>query len=239
MNIIIIEDDQQFSEWLIRILNNDLGYSVVGVADNFELGIELIKSFKPSVVISDVHLNGKKTGIELLGPLKELNIPLILISEDTSDVNYNKISSESEVIFLVKPFHKFSLDSAIKKYCHHSNNIELEKNIVLNSGSISNIVSLDEIRWFESERNYTSIITEKRKIVVRSSFTKILEAFDSNSVVRVHKSFATPLRRIKLVNFHKSIVDIGGKELPMGRSYRALLKSLFSNNQTNIRIISY
>jgi DNA-binding LytR/AlgR family response regulator len=239
MDIIIIEDDLHFSEWLKRILEVDLGYNVLAVLDNVEEGIEQIKFQKPSVVISDVHLKGKKIGIDLINPLKELSIPLILISEDTSEANYQKIINECEVIFLVKPFHKYSLDSAIKKYCHHSNNIELEKSILLNSGSVSNVVALDEIKWFESERNYTSIITNKRKIVVRSSFTKVLEAFDPKSVVRVHKSFATPVKQIKLVNFHKSIVDIGGKELPMGRSYRALLKSIFGNKQSNVKVISY
>lgn len=239
MNIIVIEDDVQYSQWLKRVLEEDLGYNIVAMVDSVEEGIKQVNLNRPSVVISDVHLKGEKTGIDLFEPLRDLSIPLILISEDTSEANYQKIINDNEVIFLVKPFHKYSLDSAIKKYCHHSNNIELEKSILLNSGSVSNVVALDEIMWFESERNYTSIITNKRKIVVRSSFTKVLEAFDPKNVVRVHKSFATPVKQIKLVNFHKSIVDIGYKELPMGRSYRALLKSLFGNKQSNVKVISY
>lgn len=227
MNIVILEDDNHYLKWLVKAVQQGLGHNVVAVTDNFEDGVVHIKKFKPHLVISDVHLRNGRNGYELAELLKELSIPIIYISEDGSENNYQKIKKTGNYAFLVKPFHKFSLSSLIDVIINKSieNN---HKYLILNSGTLTNIVDKDEIRWIETDRNYTTICTSEKRIVLRASMSSILENLDKENFIRIHKSYTVATKFIKSINYSKSNLDIGVKVLPIGRSYRIIVKELFS-----------
>ena len=227
MNIVILEDDNHYLKWLVKTVQQDLGHNVVSVADNFEDGVDHIKNFKPHLVISDVHLRCGRNGYDFAELLNELSIPIIYISEDGSENNYKKFKDTGNYAFLVKPFHKFSLSSLIDKIVNKSieNN---HKQLILNSGTLTNIVNEDEIRWIESDRNYTTICTSEKRIVLRASMSSIIENLDKENFIRIHKSYTVAIKFIKSINYNKSNLDIGVKVLPIGRSYRTIVKELFS-----------
>lgn len=227
MNIVILEDDNHYLKWLVKTVQQDLGHNVVAVADNFDDGVSCITKFKPNLVISDVHLKTEKSGFDLAETLNELSIPIIFISEDGTDDNYQKVKKTGNYSFLVKPFHKFSLSSLLDKFINASieNN---HKQLILNSGTLTNIVNEEDIRWIESDRNYVTICTSEKRIVLRASMSSILENLDKENFIRIHKSYTVAIKFIKSINYNKSNLDIGVKVLPIGRSYRTKVKELFS-----------
>lgn len=227
MNIVILEDDNHYLKWLVKTVQQDLGHNVVAVSDNFDDGVNHIKNFKPHLVISDVHLRSDRTGFDLADVLNKLSIPIIYISEDGSDSNYQKVKNTGNYAFLVKPFHKFSLSSLIDKIINKTME-NSQKQLILNSGSLTSIVDEDEIRWIESDRNYVTICTSEKRIVLRASMSSILENLDKENFIRIHKSYTVAIKFIKSINYNKSNLDIGIKVLPIGRSYRTKVKELFS-----------
>ncbi|MEZ4912143.1 MAG: response regulator transcription factor [Saprospiraceae bacterium] len=237
MNIIVIEDDSYYLQWLIKTLQKELGYNVVAVADNYQDGLDHVENLKPQLVIADVHLKGEKTGLDLLEPLNQLSIPVIFISEDGSDSSYKKINNTEHLVFLVKPFHKYTLKSVID-LLHIRKMENIDKQFLINSGSLSNIVDINDIRWLESDRNYSTICTFEKRIVVRASMSNLLKILEDEKFIRIHKSYAVASKFIKSINYSKATLDIGSKSLPIGRTYRSKVKQLYSSKDPLKKLIN-
>lgn len=238
MKVFIVEDDPSFRNSLVSIVGKDLDFKIVGISDNYSDALFQIRHSKPDVVISDFHLRGEFTGLDLGLKLNLDKIPVLLISEDGSEATYQNIVKKGGLSFLVKPFHKFSLDSALKKLVAPKTTEEDNEHIIINSGSVSSVINNDDVLWIESERNYTSIITTKKKFVVRSSFINLIKELEELNLIRIHKRYAIPYRHIKNINYNKGVIDIGVKDLPLGRTYIRDLRMRFGGGSKGTKIVT-
>lgn len=64
VRVLIIEDQKEAAESLERSFE-EMGHSVIGVADNEERALEIALEKRPELVIADVSLNGGESGIRI------------------------------------------------------------------------------------------------------------------------------------------------------------------------------
>jgi DNA-binding NtrC family response regulator len=112
--ILIIDDDELMRETLISYLSNE-NYAVL-IAENGNLGFEIIKKEKPDIVISDIrmpHLNG----LELLKIIKEssFNIPVLLMTAYDDLESTIKAMQLGAYDYLEKPIEKEKFNFIIKR----------------------------------------------------------------------------------------------------------------------------
>ena len=69
--VLIIEDEELFSELLYRTLSEVPGLCVVGVAHDGETAVQLVRELEPDVVLTDIELSGRMDGIEAATLIKE------------------------------------------------------------------------------------------------------------------------------------------------------------------------
>ncbi|MDQ3279025.1 MAG: LytTR family DNA-binding domain-containing protein [Bacteroidota bacterium] len=79
-------------------------------------------------------------------------------------------------------------------------------------------VLLDDILYIESEKDYVKIFTENGYILTRQTIASVEAMLCEGQFVRVHRSYIVSLRKLK--SFTTEIVEIGNKELPIGKLYR-------------------
>ena len=117
--IIIVEDEFIVSEDL-RLIVEKAGNTVPGVAASVEEAIALIDLHKPGLVLLDINLEGKLTGIDLGRILKEEAIPFIYISAYSNQSILEAANATQPYGFLVKPFREkdvlVALDIARYRY---------------------------------------------------------------------------------------------------------------------------
>lgn len=65
------------------------------------------------VIISDIFINDKAKGLQLLKEISNSDIPVILITSSQDAAIYNEAKSIRTVQYLIKPFHKLTLQSSI------------------------------------------------------------------------------------------------------------------------------
>lgn len=126
MNIrILIVEDQFIESNHLRIMLQREHYEVCGIARSVEQAEELIQKEKPELVLLDIFLAGKRTGIELAEQLREGNIPFIYLSANSNEDVLNAAKATHPNGFLVKPFREKDLMIAIQiaEY-HHENGLE-------------------------------------------------------------------------------------------------------------------
>jgi DNA-binding LytR/AlgR family response regulator len=79
-------------------------------------------------------------------------------------------------------------------------------------------VMLEEILYIESDKDYVKIFTINSTIVTRQTISSVEGMLSENKFFRIHRSFIVSLDKIK--SFSNEIVEIGNKELPIGKLYR-------------------
>jgi DNA-binding NtrC family response regulator len=107
-NILIVEDEFIVANDL-RIMLQKAGYKVCGIAPSVAKAIDLIKSKSPDWILLDIFLQGTKTGIDLAGQLREMEIPFIYISANTNQAILEAAKATEPYGFLVKPFREKDL----------------------------------------------------------------------------------------------------------------------------------
>jgi DNA-binding LytR/AlgR family response regulator len=79
-------------------------------------------------------------------------------------------------------------------------------------------VHLNEIIYVEGLSEYVQIYTDKKKIITKTSMSNMEDKLPDNNFIRIHKSFIISLSKIEA--FTSNSIEVGGKEIPIGRSYK-------------------
>ncbi len=150
-NILTI-DDSSFVRTLLKTVLNQKGYNVF-VASNAQDGIEILKNYKVHLILLDLIMPGID-GIRFLENLKEqkdyFEIPVIVISGDSSRNNYARVLKNGASDFIKKPFVieevLLKCDVHIKSYLQSKKIVESEKEIAKQK-SISKLLENISHHW--------------------------------------------------------------------------------------------
>lgn len=88
-------------------------------------------------------------------------------------------------------------------------------------------VLLDDILYIESDKDYVKIFTENNYILTRQTIASVEAMLSESQFLRVHRSYIVSLRKLK--SFTTETVEIGNKELPIGKLYRNQFLKLQGN----------
>ncbi|WP_428654830.1 LytR/AlgR family response regulator transcription factor [Runella sp.] len=77
---------------------------------------------------------------------------------------------------------------------------------------------LNDILFFEADKNYTTIHTESKKIALRLTLNTVLERLSTPKFIRVHRSYAVNIDKID--SFDEHDLTIGKFQIPIGRSHK-------------------
>ena len=108
--ILIVDDDIQIQELFARMLSSH-GYQTEVASDGFEAGIKIM-SFKPSVILLDLHMPGMD-GFEVCKKVKEnpvtAHIKILVVTGYGSDENRERVMGAGADDYLTKPVYGATL----------------------------------------------------------------------------------------------------------------------------------
>jgi two-component system, LytTR family, response regulator len=78
-------------------------------------------------------------------------------------------------------------------------------------------VMLDDIIYIESARDYLKVFTQHNSIITRQTLSSLEAMLSDNEFIRIHRSYIVSLKKIN--SFTHETVEIGNKELPIGKYY--------------------
>jgi two-component system, LytTR family, response regulator LytT len=219
--ILIVEDDPIYTIWLKMVLE-DYGITQIVCETNVKQAIEVYQSNPPDLLICDVFLEGKLTGIDLLKQLQAYQIPIIVITNSRDKALYDNVKKVQYVNYLVKPFQPLSLISVIENVFHEidsSKNSKLKESYILvkNFENVNVKMYLSDIIYLESDKNYTYIYSSDKKVALKKSLVSLLPDLDNN-FIRIHKSFI--VNKIYVNGWNSQTVTLSnGSSITIGRTY--------------------
>src|SRR5215212_3638063 len=101
---VLIVEDQFVEANDLQLMLRKAGYEVCGIARSVDIAEEMIKKETPSLVLLDIFLKGKRTGIDLARQLKEENIAFIYLSANSNEDVLSQAKKTEPYGFIVKPF---------------------------------------------------------------------------------------------------------------------------------------
>lgn len=102
--VLIIEDNMIIAADIAFHLKS-FGYHVTGVHRKAEDAVKSLNNNLPDIIIIDISLAGKMSGIELASYIHQnCQIPFIFLSGGTDDVTYNQAIECQPHAFISKPF---------------------------------------------------------------------------------------------------------------------------------------
>ena len=111
--VFVVEDDEHALFFMEKSLQS-LRYNIVGKAKSGEDALEAIPKCNPNIVLMDIRLEGKMDGIETaLMIKKKFDIPLIFMTAFSDDSSIERAKTAQPYGYLIKPFERKDLKSAI------------------------------------------------------------------------------------------------------------------------------
>jgi CheY-like chemotaxis protein len=122
-NILIVEDEMIQSILLEKLIKS-LGYKVVGKVTTGADAIEMALKLKPDVITMDISLQDDIDGIMATKSIQDKSmIPVIYISGNSDQYNYERAETTNFIDFIPKPVNKETLAKSFSK----AENIKIKK----------------------------------------------------------------------------------------------------------------
>lgn len=226
---IIVEDEPLAAEVLQDYVKQVPFLTLKAVCGDAIYAMEMLQKEKIDLIFLDIHLP-KLKGLDFIKTLK--HPPHIIITSAYHE--YALQGYEYNVVdYLLKPVEFSRFLMAVNKLRQAATS-EIMPPASFQAGERSYLffnvskkkvkVFLDEILYIESLKEYIRIVTTNKSILTKFQLGQVEELLARNNFLRVHRSFI--VAKDKIDAFTATDVEIAGKQIPIGRSYKELVQSV-------------
>lgn len=233
---IVIEDEKPASDVLELYISRIEFLELKGCFSNVSQALPCLYSEHIGLIFLDINLPGIN-GINFVRTMH----PSAGIIFTTAYTEYAVEGFELEAVdYLLKPI---SFDRFIKAVNKFLKTTATENRIIPQAQETPETpfifvkcerrmtkIYLDEILYFEAQKNYVDIFTEREKLRTYLSISEMEDKIPEQIFLRVHRSFIVSLK--KIIRFTNTTIEVGTAKIPIGRHYSLqtmqVLNKLFS-----------
>ncbi len=222
-NCLIVEDEPLAAEVLEEYISQVPFLQLKAKCSDAIFAMEILQNEKIDLIFLDIHLP-KLKGLDFVKTLR--NPPQIIIT--TAYQEYALQGYELNVIdYLLKPIEFSRFLMAMNKLKRQKETVSPvnpvatsteRAHLFLNVSKKKVKVFLDEILYIESLKEYIRITAKNKSILTKFQLGQIEEMLAKNNFLRIHRSFI--VAKDKIEAFSATDIEINGKQLPIGRSYK-------------------
>lgn len=223
VKIVVVEDEIIIADHLCETLEN-LGYEVFEPAISYTEGRELIETMRPDIAILDIHLSGKKDGIDLAHYIREnLDIPFIFLTSFADKATLERAKQVNPPAYLIKPFNKeelyTSIEIALFNYKKTKNSKVKKKDFVfVKQKQLFLKILFKDILFLKSDHVYTEIFVKNgEKYIIRESLGEYANQLNED-FIRVHRSFIVNFQHVNKVEVNQ--LWMNDVEIPISKQHR-------------------
>lgn len=216
--ILIVEDEVLIADTIQRYIEK-AGHHVIGSAISFEEGRDLFEQHKPDLILIDIHLNSKKSGIDLAHyiRLSESPKPFIYLTAQADPKSLQLAKETFPAGYLSKPIQKQSLVATIEIGMHKFIAEQTKESILpLSDGRKKHLIPISNILYLQSEHVYVKVHLEEEVIIHRAALKELLSLLPVDSFIQTHRSYAVNIKKISNWDFEH--IYIQGHQIPISRS---------------------
>tara|TARA_R110002050_G_scaffold299089_1_gene463787 strand:- start:18142 stop:18921 length:780 start_codon:yes stop_codon:yes gene_type:complete len=244
---IYIVEDEYITQAVLKNNVEEIGYTVVGMADSAEQAWEDLQKMDVDLALLDINLAGEKDGIWLAKQVRaQLGIPFIFLTAYGDKATINTAVKTQPNGYLLKPFNEVDIYTAIEVALNNFNHANKEKpnerlqvqeeeaptptsssdvsvgnnqTIYLKVDKIFYKIKLADIIYVKSDSNYVEVFLENKKHLVRSTLKNFSDLLPETMFIQVHRSYIVNIHKIESVGDGEVCLN-GGKSTPLSANFK-------------------
>lgn len=240
LSILIVEDELSYSIELERLCEK-VGYQVVGVAESSSEALDLVYSKQPDLLLMDVDIKGRMSGIEVGKSIKHLRTPILYLTSH-GDERHRRAAEETNMIgYVVKPIREDNLRTVLSMavYSTYFRGGGDELSMVPDMGDQGVIffkkkklyrkVHVADIAFISSEGNYCKVVIGKgeEQYLLRTTISALHDLLPKREFSVIHRSHIVRNALIEAVSLTDRTVLVNGQDLPVSRNKLGEIRKLF------------
>jgi DNA-binding LytR/AlgR family response regulator len=233
-NCLIVEDEPIAAEILEDYISQVPFLQLIAICNDAIHALEVIQKEKINLIFLDIHLP-KLKGLHFVQTL--VHCPKVIIT--TAYQEYALQGYELNVVdYLLKPIEFSRFIMAVNKLKQQQGDALLTNGVAMptqraflffNVGKKRVKMFLDEIFYIESIKEYIRIVSGNKVILTKFQLGEMEDVLKKNNFLRIHRSFIVAKNKIDA--FSATDVEINGKQIPIGRSYKELVIAALEEDQ--------
>jgi len=239
IEVLIVEDSLSYAVEL-EMLCEQLDFKVVAVAEDSGTALDVIFSKTPDLILMDIHIGGRLTGVEIAQRIQHLGVPVLFISSVTDPAVHDTVARLNSVGFLVKPVTDTTVMGALGK-------LVSERFTLKEGGGVKFVrkaggrdafyfnhkgrfrrVELSTITDIASEGNYCKFNQSGgTSYLIRITLAEVTKLTDGAQFLRCHRQHLVNGRMVETIDTEAGILILrGGRKVPFSRRNKALVGQL-------------
>lgn len=234
-NVIIVDDEPLAQDVLESYIEKIPNLELVKRCSN---AVEALEALNEGPTVDIIFLDIQMpeiTGLDFMKSLKRK--PAIIFTTAYSEYALEGFENDA-IDYLLKPIAFDRFLKAVNKATHY---ISLEKKaqpqaaeggqpdetggfIFVKSDKKIVKIRLNDILYIEGLKDYVMIYTTEGRIITLQTMKNLEEGLPANQFLRVHRSYIVSVDKIKAIVGNS--VEIGDKQLPVGKHYKEQLLEL-------------
>lgn len=228
VNFVLCDDNKLILTKLCKMLesifiNNNLSAQIVFSSTNSEETLKYVLNNEVHVLLLDIELKSRLTGIEMANIIRKKNKNIYLIFT-TGHLEYGLIAYQCKTFdYLSKPITLERLESTIIRLFE---DLTSKPKKFLKIENKNTVINLDSVQYIQKDGMKLIFYTENREYKIYSSFSKISKSLPEN-FVRCHKSFIINID--KITNIQTNTILFENNKCYIGPKYKNNLMEVFKN----------
>lgn len=186
-NILIVEDEVLIARQIQKTLELN-NYNCIGICVDYTSAIQKLETHAVDLVLLDVNLNGKKTGIDLAKYINQKSsIPFLFLTSYSDRNTLSKLKLCSPIGYLNKPFNDTTLLTNIEIFFDSESNLKNLMTPIKYGAKVINI-NIQELIYVESDHIYLNFYFINRLSTIRLSLSKFLQQIPNNQLIQINRS---------------------------------------------------
>jgi DNA-binding LytR/AlgR family response regulator len=216
----VIEDEPLAQQVLKKYIADHPLLQLAGISNDALEAQQLLSSEKIAILFLDINLP-KLSGIHFLRSLPDPPVVIFTTAYPEFAVEGFELNA---IDYLMKPFSFERFLKAVHKAIDKLKQTGVQppddaaRFIFLKADKKVFRVNTADILYCEAVDDYVKVITTLEQHLVHYTLKKLMEDLPANLFIRVHKSYIIAKDKIRF--FEGNYVKVGGKDIPIGGSYR-------------------
>lgn len=221
---IIIDDDEIDRLTAVSYAKKFPVLDILGVFESAEDAVPLLEKEKIDILFLDIDMPGLN-GIEFRKQALDIPVCVFITAHPEHAVESFQIET---LDFIVKPLKLDRFTQTINRI-EEFMEIKLKASlfeasiggdtIYIKEGHEQTKVKLHEILYLEALKDYTLVVTDRKRHCVLSSIGNLLKEDHFQSFIRIHRSYAVQKQYVQKINSNEIILN-NNAVIPIGRSYK-------------------
>ncbi|MBB4800520.1 DNA-binding LytR/AlgR family response regulator [Flavobacterium nitrogenifigens] len=221
---VIIDDDEIDRLTAVSYAKKFPVLDIVGVFESAEDAVPFLEKEKIDILFLDIDMPGLN-GIEFRKQALDVPVCVFITAHPEHAVESFQIET---LDFIVKPLKLDRFTQTINRI-EEFMEIKLKASlfeasiggdtIYIKEGHEQTKVKLHEILYLEALKDYTLVVTDRKRHCVLSSIGNLLKEDHFQSFIRIHRSYAVQKQYVQKINSSEIILN-NNAVIPIGRSYK-------------------